>query len=540
MTRWLKFSFAAFLVAIAFGVYWDSLRNPLFFDDENMFERGRIFMLFLEGFSFSPRWLPYFMMAWTELIFEDAIFFQRSISLGFHVLTAFVLYAFVKQVSNHVAPHRNNERAALAVALLFVLHPLAVYAVGYLIQRTILMATLFGLLALSTYFDGLVTRNKTYFFFSALFYLLSVFSKEHAILVPAAALALTPLAAPLKRHTWRQLWLPVSLYAAIAILVVIRYRGGVLGEVYEPLAAPLVEQHLPIQSPGQIWGLSVLTQTALFFKYMGLMLIPNPGWMSIDMRVPIAVSLWEPRYVLGLCAFLVYGVMAVWLLMQRGRRGLVGFALLAPLLLFAVEFATVRIQEPFVLYRSYLWMAPVFLVVPALSNALPGKIFWPLILAVALAFAYASNDRLKSFSDGYMLWDDAVRKLPDERVLGSARAHSNRGAWNVRRGALQEAVNDFTRALNVDPNYKDAYQNRAWAFMKLGDHEAALHDANTMIRLYPQDPRAYTLRGTIYRSRGDLELAIVDYAHACQQKWTGACLVLEMTRQQQAATRPAQ
>lgn len=535
----LKILLPMLLVAATVVLYWPSLHYAPFFDDTNLFERGGLQHVFLDGFAFSPRWLPYFVTAWVDLIFEDPLFAQRCLNVGLHLATAFVLYGLIRQVSDHAAPHPNNKRAALAATLLFLLHPLAVYAVGYLIQRTILMATLFGLLTLSAYFDGLVTRRKAYFFFSALFYLLSSFSKEHAVLIPAAALALTPLAESVTHHTWRRLVLPLSLFASIAILVTLKSLG-ILGQVYEPFAAPLLLLRVEESDPLLIWFMSIMTQASLFFKYLGLMLIPYPGWMSIDMRVPFAAHIFEPKYVLGLLAFVGYGMVALSWLLRGGRRGLIGFALLAPWLLFGVEFSAVRIQEPFVLYRSYLWLAPLFLFVPAVSYALPDKLFWPIILVVALAFTYASSDRLKSFSSGYVLWDDAVRKLPHERELGAARAHSNRGNWNARRGDLHAAIADYTRALGADPGFKDAYRGRASAYMKLGDHYAALRDANAIVRLYPKDPGGFTLRGVIYRSKGDVSLAIADFEHACEQKSDGACVALGVTKGRYSTPGPRQ
>jgi len=98
-------------------------------------------------------------------------------------VTAFVLYALVRQVSNQAAPHRNNERAALAAALLFASSS-GCLRCGVSDPAHHSHGDLFGLLALNTYFDGLVTRKKAYFLFSALFYLLSAFSKEHAVLIP--------------------------------------------------------------------------------------------------------------------------------------------------------------------------------------------------------------------------------------------------------------------------------------------------------------------------------------------------------------------
>ena len=526
----LKYLLPVLLIAATIGLYWPSLHYLPFFDDTNFFENGLLQDIFLKGFAFEIRWLPYIITAWVDLIFDDPIFAQRSLNVGLHLATGFVLHALILQVADHVAPHFNNKRAALAATLLFLLHPLAVYAVGYLIQRTILMATLFGLLTLSTYFDALVKRKKAFFLFSALFYLLSSFSKEHAVLVPAAALALTPLAVPITRHIWRELVIPCALYLPIALLV-IYMKLGLLGTVYEPFAEQL--GGVPYS-----WSLSVMTQAALFFKYLGLMLVPYPGWMSIDMRVPMATHYWQPKYWLGLVALAGYAAISLIWLLKGGRRGLLGFALLAPLLLFAVEFSTVKIQEPFVLYRSYLWLAPLFLMIPAVSHMIPDKLFWPIVLIVALAFAYSSSDRLRSFSSAYALWDDAVQKLPDGPALGAARVYTNRGGLAMKHGDLKMAMADFTHALQADSGYKSALSGRAFAHMKLGEYQAALTDANAVIRLDSGDRSSYIVRGHVYKSRGDFDLAKADFKHGCQQKrWVDACITL-LSRPDPAKPKP--
>lgn len=532
--RW-KVIFPILIVAAVIGLYWPSLHHPVFFDDIPFFKRNGLNTIFLTGFVFEIRWLPYFLTAWADLIFDDTVFAQRSINVGLHLVTAFVLYALVKQVSNHAAPHRNNERAALAAALLFLLHPLAVYAVGYLIQRTILMATLFGLLALNTYFDGLITRKKAYFLFSALFYLLATFSKEHAVLIPLVALALTPLAAPITRQTWRQLVLPFSWFLPLAILVVIKNQSN-LGRVYEPLAEQMVILRAGNESPEVLWLLSVMTQASLFFKYLLLALVPSPGWMSIDMRVPFAATLAEPKYVLGVAALAAYGITALFWLVKGGRRGLLGFALLAPLLLFVVEFSTVRIQEPFVLYRAYLWIPFLFMLIPALTYSVPDKFFWPVILLVALAFAASSADRLKSFSSSYSLWDDAVRKLPTTLAPGSARTYNNRGLQNMKRGDLPAAIADCTHAIQVDPQYRLAYQNRAFAYMKQGNYPAAIRDAKTVARMYPQDPHVFALLGSIYQGAGQFNNARANFRVGCKRGSRVACFEMDAMKNDAAAS----
>jgi len=513
------------LVVATFGLYWSSLHNPVFFDDIYFFNNSGLNKLFLNGFVFELRWLPYFITAWVDLIFEDSVFVQRSINVGIHIVTGFVLYTFVKQVSDHVSPHRNNHRAAVVAALLFLLHPLAAYAVGYLIQRTILMATLFGLLALNTYFDGLIARKKAYFIFSAFFYLLAVFSKEHAILIPVAALALTPLAVSITRQTWRPLLLPYALYLPIAILAFIKSQSN-LGHAYEPFAKHLTQLSFGDINSNLLWLLSALNQVVMYFKYLFLMAIPCPHWMSIDMRVPVSIDPWEAEYGLWLLALVAYGAISLHWLLQGGRRSLIGFALLAPLLLFAVEFSTVRIQEPFVLYRAYLWMPLLFILIPAITNNLSAKVFWPSVFAITIAFSFSLSNRLASFSSEFSLWDDAARKIPNDQIMGAARVYFNRGFLYLKQGNRLAAISDLSQAIEADPRYQRAYEIRALALSRDGKHALALSDAQTALLMSPNDANLYALRGVVYKASGQINSAKADFERACEMHSIGACVAI--------------
>lgn len=514
MSLRIKLLVSLLLVVGTFVLYWPSLHYAPFFDDRNHFLFGGLHQIFLQGFSLNPRWLPYFISAWIELLFETPLFAQRSFNVLLHLATAYVLYRLIRQVADHVSPHPNNQRAALAAAVLFLLHPVAVYAVGYLVQRTILMATLFGLMTIAAYFDGLTKRSNAFFVFSALFYFLSVHSKEHALLVPLAALALTPLAGPVTKHTWRTIALPALLYLVIAVFVVVRLRG-LVGVAYEPFASNLLPQIGQGGCANCLWGLSAMTQVALYFKYLGLMLLPNPAWMSIDMRVPFADSLMQPKYGFGLAALGVYtGTALVWLL-KGHARGLIGYALLAPFLLYGVEFSSVRVQEPFVLYRAYLWMPLVFMALPVVTRRLSGRVFWALLLLLTLAFAWASSNRLQTFSSEFTLWDDAAQKLPERPVLGVARVYTNRGSQYMAQGAYALAIADFSRALIADPSYLGALKGRAIVYMWQERYTDALADVATLIKIAPDGREAYQVRGQIYWRMGDQQRARADIAYGC-------------------------
>lgn len=60
------------------------------------------------------------------------------------------------------------------------------------------------------------------------------------------------------------------------------------------------------------------------------------------------------------------------------------------------------------------------------------------------------------------------------------------------------------------------YQNRGWHYGELGDIEKALEDYQRAIDLDPGQTSAYYNRGLIYERRGDYQRAVDDFAKAYQ------------------------
>ena len=92
-------------------------------------------------------------------------------------------------------------------ALIFAIHPVAVYAVGYVVQRSILMATFFALLMQLAYLRGLLSGQVRWLVLAAVAYFLAVFSKEHSVMVLALLAAQTVLLRSQVRASARALWL---------------------------------------------------------------------------------------------------------------------------------------------------------------------------------------------------------------------------------------------------------------------------------------------------------------------------------------------
>jgi hypothetical protein len=515
-----------FLGVIA--LYAGSLSAPFAFDDFNFFSDSDALHKYGHGyFSFELRWLPYATLAWTT----DWLGFDRTwLRFGnvlLHAANAIALFFLLRRLfritlAGDDAPGGVPSSLtwyAFFGALLFALHPAAVYGVAYLIQRSTLMATLFMLLMLLAYLEGLLRGSWRWMLIAALCYFAAVYSKEHSIAAPGVALALTLLVRRPSAALFRQ----IAPYYAIATLIAVSVvwstlsSKAVLGVAYEPNAVGMLAQGAKLQGLTDLPNLqllSILTQCWLFFKYLWLWLVPNPAWMSVDMREPFAASLlgW---HMLGLAGFLGYFCGAAWLLLKRGSRGLLGFALLFPWILFLTEWSTVRIQEPFVLYRSYLWMPGLFAALPVVFGGFAPKRAYLMLGLVCVLLVPLSLNRLETFSSVLKLWDDAEKLVRGRTgVFGIERIYYNRGTELGQLKRYEEAIADFNKAIATYP-FDYVYGNRATAFYLMGRYQDALRDYDRAIAINPDNANSYYDRALTYRALGDYAAAQEDLKRSC-------------------------
>jgi len=562
---------ALLLVLATTALYGQFLWNPIIFDDVSFFTVDSEGKQPVSGYRFSLfelRSLPYATLAWSKEWFGLEVLYFRAGNLLLHAAVVLALFFFLAELfaavygnhseddlnsgnplnvgralarplrqtqdrhaglkpdlqsidplgatQTHEQPALNSRLAAFFAALLFALHPVTTYAAGYLVQRTIIMATLFSLLAMLCYVQGCIRQKKLWLWMSVPLYYLAVFSKEHAIMLPAALLALTILLHDDWREKLKQRWGIFAALTVIAIFVLLA-KKSLLGSVYE------------INASYFIWGieseltypLSILTQTWLFFKYALLWVLPNPAWMSIDMREPFARSLLSP-YLLALVGFAGWGAGAFWLLLKRGRAGLAGFAMLFPCVMFLTELSTVRIQEVFVLYRSYLWATGAFCLLPVIFAKCNVRMAAGILSAIALAMFPISMERLMTFSHPVLLWDDAEKLVKGRADLpGAHRIARNRGTELTKIEKYDQAIADFKQAIALAEGYADVYGNMGGAYLNKGDWQNALMSFNIAIDLMHQmgePPVAHFIygRALVFEKMGETQKAQADYKVSCQ------------------------
>lgn len=537
----LVWAILALIISVAL-LYGQFLANPPVFDDIAFFQSEE-FSYYLHFFSFDLRWLPYATFVWTRELLGDAILWLRLGNLLLHLSVVITLFLFLRRLFDHVLPKTNGQSLspvglAFFAALLFALHPIAVYAAGYLVQRTTLMATLFALLTWRCFLEGLLQEKRAWLILSALFYLLAGLSKEHSIMTPAISMALLLLLETPTKPRIKWLLPSLVLYALIGLFIVYQIKNKhILGQAYEPLASELLSRLSGDINPSLVYPLSILTQTFVFFKYVWLWFIPNPAFISVDICQTFTLRLWSMPETLGIFAFILYGAFAIRLLLKRGLEGLLGFALLCPWLLFCTELATVRIQEIVVLYRSYLWMIFLFASLPFFCQKLTAKqatITLSCITVLLLPLSYA---RLMSFSHPLLLWDDAARHIVNAKTCPNMdRILNNRGMQLLKLARYDEAINDLTRSLEVLKGQKkpmvselaNNYYNLAVAYLRNGQYQQAVTAFNVIVEPLPDPlPKGwqsfYFNKAEALEGLHELVAAKQYYEKACLQQIPDAC-----------------
>lgn len=97
---------------------------------------------------------------------------------------------------------------------------------------------------------------------------------------------------------------------------------------------------------------------------------------------------------------------------------------------------------------------------------------------------------------------------PAERT---AQRHFNHGVDLADEGQYEQATTEFSKAIELDPYYTEAYNNRGTAYHYLGEYQQAIADYSKAIELDPSYPAPYYNRAYIYRIQGKKAEAIADF-----------------------------
>lgn len=509
---------AIILVVAIVLVYLGSFRGVFIFDDiPNVVESP-----LLRTFDFSAQGLHDLCSAMRPL--NDATFVLNyrmsglwpiafhATNLLVHVLAALALFGLVRQtlltapLRPRWGPHATG--LAMAIALLWSLHPLCTEAVTYISQRSEAMAALFYLLTLYCLARGRHEEQRRLW---------------HVAAVAACALGmgckLTMVTAPLAALLYDRCFLSDSfgkalrraplLFAGLALtwtIPAVMLAAFPLGPTAGQTAYTLS------------WWQYAMTQPMAIAQYLRLSVWPVG--QCLDYGWPAATAAWQIAAPLALLAAI--GGLIAWAGL-RGRRGIV-FAGVAFFLVLAPTSSLMPIKDVIFEHRMYLPLAALVATVVMLtagawrrlrgdtsaSRAAADNEKTTALVALAVlaaALGYLTWERNRDYESPSAIWRSAVTASPF-----NARACVNLGESLRQEGKLAEAVLALDRAIELEPT-PEAYLDRAAARGQLAaamlkapayqqaakqELRLALADCTRAIDMQPTAAKAYANRAMVY------------------------------------------
>jgi tetratricopeptide (TPR) repeat protein len=438
----------------------------------------------------------------------------RAVNLAVHLAAALVLYGLVRRTL--LLPLYGDRFAtsapwiALAVALLWTVHPLQTECVTYIVHRYESFMGLFYLLTLYCVLRGATSADnaRPWYIAAVVACVLGMGSKEVMITAPVLALAYDRI---FLAETWKELWQRRRwLYVGLAM------TWGLLGfQIYGALAgkvrwAGFGQQHLSpvtyaLNQPGVIL---YYLQLAIWPRYLCVDL----GWPDLS-RDGMAVA--GPGLVIGL---MLAGT--IWGLLRRSWLGFLGLWFFG---ILSVTSSMMPVADLAAERRMYLSLAAVIVLVVMGGWQLlewarqrwqlgPTAVAWCAGLgvgAMVVALVLRTGARNGDYYSEESLWRGVLAQRPL-----NPRGHVNLAVVLLRKRAVDEAILELNTALAIKPSERNARRLLGIAYEGLGNDDEALANFSAAVVDDPEDPNAHFLLGKQYQERGRLADARPEYETA--------------------------
>jgi tetratricopeptide (TPR) repeat protein len=152
-------------------------------------------------------------------------------------------------------------------------------------------------------------------------------------------------------------------------------------------------------------------------------------------------------------------------------------------------------------------------------------------VVVAFPEFYFETTSGKYYPPGIMQLIYPIKQVLTESQIQSV-TYFDRGVAYYKQGNLTQAIEDYTHAIKLNPEYADAYYNRACMYEKIGEKLlaekdrrmyfdvlaclASSNDYTQAVNLNPNHANAYYDLGLAYYKQGNLTQAIEDYNKAIE------------------------
>ncbi|MDX2499974.1 MAG: tetratricopeptide repeat protein [Deltaproteobacteria bacterium] len=516
----LKASLTALTIFLVFLIYSSSLDGPFLFDDGSNIKNNsaiRLTRLSWSGLKdaatnspLSNRPLAYISFALNYYFHSYRTVGYHTVNISIHMFTGLFLFLFLKTTLDLPlmrSRYGNRRWLPYIATLIWLVHPLQTQSVAYIVQRMNSMAAMFYILSMLSYVRARLEQSPAIKWSLAavclISGLMSLGTKQIAATLPVFILLYEWYFFQDLNAKWLKRRLPVLFGLAILCLGVslIYLDGHPLEKIlsrYEVRNFTLLQR--------------VLTEFRVVILYLSLLLYPHPNRLNLDYDFPLSHSLIEPVTTL-LALTAIVGLLG-WSVRLAKKDRLISFCILWYFGNLVIESSIIGLEIVFE-HRTYLPSMMIILMAATLVDRYLRSTFLKvaIICAITLVFSAWTYERNAIWSNAVALWSDTVKKSPQK-----VRPHNNLGNALKRQGKIEEAIEHFNRALQINPGYAKAHNNLGTALAKQGKTDEAIKHFGFALYIDPNYAAAHSNIGVALASRDEFEKAIVHFKTALRLK----------------------
>lgn len=418
------------------------------------------------------------------------------LNLLLHLANTYLVYRFIMIISGE------KKWVAIFCALIFGIHPMHVESVAWVSERKDVLYTFFFLLSLIQYWKYIKGNNNSGYWYSLIFFTLSLMSKPAAIILPVILYLLDYWKGRSMSKKLHYEKMPFFILSIIFTLLTLKAQTiAIAGLEVFPL-----------------W-------TRFFFATYSLLIY------SLKFFIPYSLSTFHPFPSVNDLGLLIYqspifvAILAVALVYFRKNKLVifsVGFFIVNLLLVLQiVSIGNTLISERYT-YVPYIGLS--FLFGMLLNNYLKGKtglIGWSILGILIIVFGYLTFQQTKVWQNSEVLWTNVIKKHPEAPLPRSSRADAyhkkaiDPANQKIKDSLLNLALKDCDIAIKNGPNIFSTYRTRGMINLLLNRNKEAIEDATKLISISKDLPaeyaNAFLIRGTGYMHNNDLTKAIDDF-----------------------------
>jgi len=326
----------ALIAGLALLAYSNTFHVPFHFDDQininnnpnvqiRQFSWDLLERLVKNTYKQSIRIFSYFTLALNYYFGGFNVFGYHLVNLIVHMASGIFLYGLLILTFNLPSLKERygpiSYKVALFTSLVFIVHPIQTQSVTYVVQRMSSMAGMFYLLSLVLYVKGRLSDGWPRFFYfggTVLSYLLGVFSKENAAILPAFVVLY-------EFYFFQRLDISPKgrkvLFSLVGALLILGAFGFILwGQRY----LNVIEEGYKFRT--FTMSERVLTQFRVVLYYLTLLIYPHPSRLNLDIDFPISKTILDPPTTL-ISLLIIAGLIGYSIWTAR-KRPLISFCIL--------------------------------------------------------------------------------------------------------------------------------------------------------------------------------------------------------------------